>query len=244
MSGTDFVDTLFSWDIPDSLAPGADAYVRVRGKAPAIGTPVPEMRFTALEQPTITLTPNTLTPVYGTPITFRIDLKRSNGSPATGWRTLKIYHSYDGENWEWDGYFHQETDTGSVTTQLTPDRPTYYRAVYWGGDDLSEVQGPWMLATPRLAVGAPSTPGSVRAKKLFSVSGLIGAGVKSSGKPVTIYAEKKIGRRWVRKLKVTTAANANGAYKRTLKLTSRGTWRIRAYRSGVGYSKYRTVRVK
>jgi len=243
MNGGSFVDSLFSWDLPDSLAPGERAYVKVRGKATGATVTGVEMRFTAREKPTITLTPSTLAPVYGTPITFRIDLKRGDGTPATGGRTLKIYHSFDGDKWESD-YFHEETESGFVVTQITPDRPTYYRAVYWGGEDLGEAKSEWMLATPIVANGAPAVPAKVRVKRSFSVSGRIGAGAMSAGKPVTVFAEKKIGRRWVRKVKVTTIADASGAYKKALKLSSRGTWRVRAYRPGVGYSKYRTVKVR
>ncbi len=243
MGGTSFVDTLFSWDCPDAIAPGQTVSIEVRGKAPWPSAPTASMRFVALEKPTITLTPDTLSPVYGTPITFRIELRRGDGSLATGGRTLKIYHSFDGETWE-DDYFHQETETGFVVTQIAPDRPTYYRAVYWGGGDLGQAMGEWMLATPVVAKSAPAVPARVRVKRPFAVTGRIGAGVASSGKPVTIYAEKKLGRRWVRKVKVTATADAGGAYRKNLKLTSAGSWRIRAYRPGVGYSKYRTVKVR
>ncbi len=243
MDGGTFVDTLFSWDLPDEIAPGEDAYLTVRGKAPWPGTPTAEMRFTAVEKSTITLSPDTLAPLYGTPVTFRIELRRADGSLATGGRTLKIYHSYDGEEWE-DGYFHESTDGGFVVTQITPDRPTYYRAVYWGGDDLSQAQSEWMLVTPQLANGAPVAPAHVHARRTFSLAGRIGAGARCPSTRVTVYAEKKSGRRWIRRLKLTTTADATGAYKKSLRLTSRGTWRVRAYRTGVGYSKYRTVKVR
>jgi hypothetical protein len=243
MDGGTFVDTLFSWDLPDQIAAGESVYFQVRGKSPWPVEPTAEMRFTAREKPTITLTPDTLSPVYGTPVTFRIELRRSDGSLATGSRTLKIYHSYDGKEWE-DGYFHENTNTGFVVTQITPDRPTYYRAVYWGGDDLGQAIGEWMLVTPQLANGAPIAPRHIHARRPFVVTGRIGAGIQCTGNRVTVYAEKKSGRRWVRKVKLAATADANGAYRKSLKLTSRGTWRVRAYRPGVGYSKYRTVTVR
>ncbi len=143
--------------------------------------PTADMRFTAVEKSTITLSPDTLAPVYGTPVTFRIELRRSDGSLATGSRTLKIYHSYDGNKWAPD-YFHQNTDTGVVVTQITPDRPTYYRAVYWGGDDLSQAIGEWMLVTPKVANGSPIAPKHVHAKRTFAVRGRIGAGAGSSSR--------------------------------------------------------------
>lgn len=243
--GSTFIDSLFSWDLPDSLAPGQQADIIVRGKdTSASPSATPQIaRITALEKPTITLTYDTLRPVYGSPITFRINLARSDGSPATGYRTLKIYHSFDGDHWEGD-YFHQDTTTGSVTTSITPDRPTYYRAVYWGGDDLGQVMSEWVLATPQLANGAPTAPKSIRLSRAFLVAGRLTRGPGNSATKVTIFAEKKVGRRWIRKLKTTTSVDAGGAYKKSLKLKSRGTWRIRAYRPGVGYSKYRTVRVR
>ena len=243
MDGDTFVDTLFSWDLPDQIAPGESVYFEVRGKSPWPVEPTADMRFTAVEKSTITLSPDTLAPVYGTPVTFKIELRRSNGSLATGSRTLKIYHSYDGNKWAPD-YFHQNTGTGVVVTQITPDRPTYYRAVYWGGDDLSQAVGEWMLVTPKVANGSPIAPKHVHAKRTFAVRGRIGAGAGSSSRRVTIHAEKKVGRRWVRKVKLATTADTNGAYRKSLKLTSRGTWRVRAYRSGVGYSKFRTVTVR
>jgi hypothetical protein len=101
-----------------------------------------------------------------------------------------------------------------------------------------------MLVTPRVANGSPVAPAHVHARRPFAVRGRIGAGAGSSSRRVTIHAEKKVGRRWVRKVKLATTADANGAYRKSLKLTSRGTWRVRAYRSGVGYSKFRTVKVR
>ena len=237
-----FVDTLWSWDIPDVLAPGETKAIEVRGKSPWVGSLTPTMRFEALERPVITLTPNTLTPSYGTPITFQINLTHADGTPVTGCRTVKIYYSYDGENW--DHYYHWETTTGAYTAQIVPDRPTYYKAVYWGDDDLGWTMSGVLFAQPRVVAGTPSAPTYARPYRSFTVSGRMCAGVYSAGKPVKVFVYKYRYGHWVKKASYTTSADAAGRFRKSMKLYSRGTYRVKTYRYGVGYSRSKYVRVR
>lgn len=236
-----FVDSLFSWDLPDSIAPAASVQIPVRGKSPWDAALTAEMRFTALEQPVIALTPSTLQPLYGSPVTMQIDLTHEDGSAVLGERTVKIFRSNDGQ--EWHDFRCFETDSGNVSVSIKPERPAYYKAVFWGGDDLGCAESAVVHIEPRVAATTPSAPASVRVAKPFKVRGRM-CGATSGAKPVIVYAEKKVGGAWKRRATYSAKPNAAGAYTATLKLASGGTWRIRAYRSGAGYSPYRKLSVR
>jgi hypothetical protein len=236
-----FIDTLDAC-APDSIGPGETAEVTFTGMSEWDGTATPDVRVFALEHPTITLSADTLAPYYGSPITFQINLKHSDGTPATGDRTLKIYWSSDGDNW--DSYEHYPSTTGSATGQLVPSAPTYYKAVYWGGDDLGWTESAVLFARPRVAITTPYAPPVVRSRKYFSVSGRLSAGLGSLGKPVTLRVDRKSGSRWVNKVKTTVKPDLAGRYKKAVRLSTTGTYRIRAYRPGVGYSPYKSFKVK
>lgn len=238
-----FVDTLFSWDLCDLvIGPHETRQVTVRGKNPVAGPLTAEMRFTALEKPTISLTADNLRPLYGTAINFAIRLTHADGTPVTGCRTLKIYWSSNGTDFD-DHVWFDSTD-GTAAGALVPDAPTYYKAVYWGGEDLGWCESPVLYATPKVAAYTPTAPASVRRARAFQVRGRLSAGAKSAGKPVYVIAEKRVGRRWVRRATFRTTASANGSYKASVKLGATGTWRVRAYRQGAGYSPYRALRVR
>lgn len=237
-----FVDSLFSWDMPDSIAPGASVEIPVRGKSPWDGELSAEMRFTALEQPVITLTPSTLQPFYGSPVAMQIDLRHEDGSPVLGEQTVKIFRSIDGQ--EWRDYKCYETDSGSVSAFVTPERPTYYKAVFWGGDGLGCAESDVVRIEPKVAAIAPTVPSLVHAARPFPVRGRMCAGAKSDGKRVVVFAEKRVGGSWKRRSSFSASANAAGSYRVSVKLASGGTWRIRAFRSGAGYSPYRKLSVR
>jgi hypothetical protein len=242
-AGSDeFVDVLDGCG-PDSLAAGESRQIDIRGKSSWDGALSTDIKATGLEQPSLTLSANTLTPDYGSLVTFKLDLKRADGSPATGCRTLKLFTSHDGEDWN-DDYRCLETKTGSVQVAVMPDSPTYYKAVYWGGDDLGNAESDVLFVQPQAANDAPQAPNVVRARKPFKVHGCISAGPKSTGKPVTIITERKCGSRWIKTATVKTTADAAGRYVKSIKLTTTGTYRIRAYRTGVGYSAYKSLQVK
>jgi hypothetical protein len=237
----DFVDTLDTCGAPDSLGAGASADFDVTGASPWDAPLTTDIRVSALEQPTLTMSADTTTPASGAPVTFQIDLSKADGSAATGDRTIKLFWSANGE--DWNDYRCYDTDSGHVTALVVPCKAKYFKAVYWGSGDLGSAQSNAIFVAPQALPDAPSAPGVVRRHRAFRVHGRIGAGKAGTGKQVTIVAERKSGSKWIKSASVKTTADTSGGYTKSVKLSSAGTYRIRAYRTGVGYSSYRSLRV-
>jgi hypothetical protein len=240
VSGT-LLDALFSWCAPESLAPGESAQIQFHGKAASPDVPTPYVRALGTEAPVITLAASTLTPVPGTPVAFRIELRRSDGSLVTGSRTLKIYYSTDQSDWK---YVYFDTDTGIVDTTLVPAGPTYYKSKFWGDGELGTAESAVLRVTPAGAPVAPVTPSVVRRSKIFRVGGVLPAVGARPGATVTVQCQRKVGRRWVVRASIRAYPDATGQYAKRISLKQRGSWRIRGYRAGIGYSAYRYLRVK
>lgn len=237
-----FVDALDSCSAPDMLAPGESATFDVSGRSPWSADVTTDIHVTALEQPTISLAADTTNPAYGSPVTFTLSLTHADGSPAEGDRTLKLFASCDGENWcDYECY---DTDTGIATAVVTPDSPKYFKAVYWGDEDLGCAESSVIFITPQVTATTPSLPARVHRRHAFKVRGRITAGAQSAGKPVHIITERWNGSRWVKTATVTAAADSVGRYIKSVKLSSAGSYRIRAFRAGVGYSHYKKLKVE
>jgi hypothetical protein len=238
-SSTNFVDTLEGC-APDSIGAHESAQFDVTGCSPWAGALSTDIRVDAQEQPHMDLQASTTSPLYGSPVTFQLTLTRADGSPAAGDRTLKLFSSSDGE--DWCDYNCYDTSTGSAVAVVTPNKPTYYKAVYWGGDDLGQAQSAVIFVSPQVAAGPPITPSVVHAGRAFKVRGRMCAGAKSAGKPVSVITELKRGSHWAKVGVATAKADSAGRFKKTVKVSATGTYRVRAHRRGVGYSKYATFR--
>jgi hypothetical protein len=183
---------------------------------------------------------DTTTPVVGSPVTFTIDLAHGDGSPVTGAQTVKLL-AKSGECWrEVDSF---DAETGSVQAVVTPNRPTSFKAVFEGDGSLGEARSQTVVVTPQTIDGAPVAPGKVKARHAFKVRGRIDGGADSAGKPVTVIAERKSGSHWSKAASLKTKADSQGRYSASIKLSSAGTYRIRAYRAGVGYSHSKSLQV-
>ena len=238
---TAVVDTLDGCGLPDSLGAGESAQFTLSGSAPWDGALTTDIRITALERPSLALSASTMSPVYGSAVTFSLDLTRADGSAATGCRTLKLFASTDGE--EWCDYTCYDTETGSATAVVVPDNPLYFKAIYWGGDDLGFAESDVIYVTPQVVAGAPIVPTKVKARHGFKVWGRISAGARSTANGVTIVVERKRGAAWLKHQWVKATADGTGRYSKTVKLATTGMYRIRAFRAGVGYTPYKSVKV-
>lgn len=244
--GATFVDTLEGCE-PGSIGPHETAEITVKGYSEWANPVTTDVYVTALEQPTVTISADTLAPVYGSPVTFTLKMTHADGTPVTGGRHLKLLASAgpDAEGCDnWHIVRYEWTDNGTVVLKAWPGRPLYYKAAYWDGNDFSCAESDALKVVPRVAAAVPSVPAAVHVRKPFKVAGRLNAGDKSAGKPVKIIAERKRGSRWVKSVTVTTKANSTGNYAKNIKLSRTGTYRVRAYRAGVGYTKYRTVRAR
>lgn len=241
--GDTFVDATFSWDEPDKLAPGQSTTMEFHGKAPAGAGVAPEIFVEARERPVITLGYDTLEPVYGSPITFTLKLTRADGSPLVGHRTLKLFYSADEDDWK---YVPAQTKTGVATITFTPDKPMYFKALYWGDGRYGMTDSAVVYAVPKVANTRPKAPETVRRNHRFTVKGRMSAGAKSAGKPVAIkvYRFNSVSDEWVYKTTVKTTPDAAGRYAKALQLKRQGSFKLKAYRSGVGYSKSEFLKVR
>ena len=242
-----FVDALDDGcSVPDSIAANDSADFTMTGEAPTDTALVPDVRVLGLEQPTLTMTADTLAPAAGTPVTFTLTMTHSDGTPVTGCREIKLLYAKDADDLDCRGFELHLGRSNTTTAAVYTWKPTYFKAVYWGGDDLGWTESDVLFVQPSAstAVTPPSFPGRVHRRHVFVVRGRMGADPDSSGARITLVAEKHLGgRHWKRVASVNTAPNAAGQFSAKLKISATGTYRIRSYRSGVGYTKYRTLKV-
>lgn len=108
-------------------------------------------------------------------------------------------------------------------------------------------------ARPRVSLGTPVAPKTMKRSKSYTVYGSLKPKHTAGTKPVRIYKYKKVGKKWVKKGYVTAKAynyKSYTRYKVKMKLTSRGSWRLRAYapadsrHSATWSKKYDYVQVK
>jgi len=241
--GESLVDAVWSWDEPCVLQPGESARIEFHGKAPTSGSPVPDVFVEARERPVITLDADTLAPYYGSPITFTLKLTNSAGEPLAGCRTLKLFYSADQRCWS---YVPRQTETGTAVIRFTPAKPLYFKALYWGDDTYGMTESAVIRVVPRVVNTDPNAPEKVEADRKFRVHGRVSAGAKSAGKPVylRLYRYSHTYDKWVYKASVKTTADSAGRYSRSMTLSKRGSWKVRAYRSGAGYSGYERFKVR
>jgi hypothetical protein len=116
--------------------------------------------------------------------------------------------------------------------------------------------GAWQVSTPVItlpsaSVSRPTGPRTVRRSRRFTVSGKLSPRHKARSYAVTIQAERFDGVGWVlqRTFRARVANSGRSSrYSGSVKLPSRGQWRIRATHSDGGhaasFSSYRSIRVK
>ncbi len=241
--GARFVDAVWSWDEPTVLQPGQSAQIEFHAKAPTTGTPLPDVFVEARKQPVITLHASTLTPYYGTPITFTLKLTDHAGALITGGRTLKLFYSADKDNWK---YVPKETETGVAVVKFAPDKPMYFKALYWGDGEWGMTESAVVRAVPKIVAAAPTAPSIVDSDKRFKVRGRISAGAKSAGRPVylRLYRYSPSRGRWVFEGSLKATPDSAGRFTRSVVLPTGGRWKMRAYRKGVGNSKFEYLRAR
>lgn len=237
-----FLDAVFAGCAPDFLEPGESAQIEFFGKAETTGTPVVEVVAWGKERPVITLSADDLRPYYGSPIALRMELRTGAGNLITGQRTLKIYYFTEALGWR---YTHYGTTTGVVVANKWPEDPTDYRATFWGDDRWGETHSAVLHASPR-DIAKIDVPDEVRAESYFKARGRMNGGADSAGKAVELrtYRYSTVYKKWVAKGTYTTTADKAGGFYRSIALGRSGRWRVRAWRTGVGYTPYDYVYAK
>ncbi len=117
---------------------------------------------------------------------------------------------------------------------VKPASKTYY-CVRFAGTATYEASGPTtsVYALPRVYVGTPIAPKTMRSTRSYSVYGYLKPKHASGTKPVQVKCYKK-NRAGVYKYHHTAYAKASdyppySKYKASVKLPHRGKWRLRAY---------------
>ena len=177
----EFLDAVWSWDDRPSFSPAKAHRSSFTPRPRPSGTPVPDVFVEARKRPVITLHASTLTPYYGTPITFTLKLTDPAKALITGGRTLKLFYSADKDHWE---YVPKETATGVAVVRFAPDKPMYFKALYWGDGEWGMTESAVVRAVPKIVAATPKAPSIVDSDKRFKVRGRMSAGAKSAGRPV------------------------------------------------------------
>jgi hypothetical protein len=239
----------------NSFAGGETKTIKLNGMAPSTASLIPSVTVTGYEKPTVSISAETLSPLYGSTVRFTVELRHHDGSLVTGPHTLKLQGLEKRDlaalksgrspqcNDTWT-YQELTTTTGIAVFTAMPIAPTYYSGCYYKSAGLSSACSDSVYVVPRVAAAAPTAPSSVKVGKYFKVKGRMHSGVDCLGKPIKIIAQRKVGRRWVTTKQFTASRDVHGTYKKSIKLTRSGQYRIKAYRAGVGYSKAKLVRAR
>jgi len=238
----------------DVIPPGGEVSVELRGLATedddeATSISV-EVFAEALEQPRIRLKLGTVAPAFGESTSYEISLTRADGTPVLGGRTLKLYWSVDGKEWQYKPTW---TDDGSVSGIVKPLQKVYYRAVFWGDSEYAMAQTEPVVVQPKTEVTAPSLPEVVSEDVLIRGGGLVKPDHAAGSRDVQLRCYRYESGTWVLRKTVWTFAFAYpGAYARYsagFALPSKGRWKVIAYhpadkqtRADMSASEFVTVR--
>ncbi|HET6351616.1 MAG TPA: hypothetical protein VFG89_05755 [Coriobacteriia bacterium] len=195
---------------------------------------------------------------YSAPATYAATVTNPDGSSVGNGTDLGFEVSADGINWTSLGT--GPTASGSVTATL-PATPSKRYVRFWYGGKSATPGNPGAVPTvsgvvtvkPKVSVGTPAAPASVKAKKSFTVTGTLKPKHASGSKPVRVYKYKWTSGKWKSYGYVkATASNYSGysRYKVKMSLPSKGTWKLQAkapadsLHADTWSSKYDKVKVK
>jgi VCBS repeat-containing protein len=175
----------------------------------------------------------------GTAVAGRRVVLQSAGSAAGPWANTAV--------------FTQTAADGRFALRIKPLNKTYYRASFAGDVDFSACLSSARFATPKVSLGAPVAPKTMRRSKVYTVYGSLKPKHTAGTKPVRIYRERKVAGKWKKFGYVRATAYTYKGYSRykvKMGLTTRGSWRLRAYapadsrHAATWSSKYDYVRVE
>jgi hypothetical protein len=128
------------------------------------------------------------------------------------------------------------TYSGSIAA---PEQKTTYKLVYEGTAAYAGVISRSVTVTPKVKLGHPVAPSTVKKKKSFTVYGSLTPKAKAGSKTVKIKCYVKKSGKWVLKKTVTTKNSTKGSasqYKASTSLPSKGSWKLVA--TAAATSKY------
>jgi hypothetical protein len=147
----------------------------------------------------------------------------------------------------------ETSSTGVASFPVTRSRKTSYRVRFSGVSGVyAAATSSVVVVTPKVSLGAPMAPERMKRYRYYTVRGSLKPRHAAGTRPVRIYRYKKVSGKWKRYGTYLTARvydyKTYSRYKVTMRLYSKGSWRIRAYapadsRHAATWSKYDYVTV-
>jgi len=191
------------------------------------------------------------TPAYDGATTLRATLKTLKGTAVRGQRVVFEARRTNGS---WYSVGSAVTgDTGVAALRLSGVRSAIrLRARSSWTDTYGAAGSSWLTVTPHVYLSKPSAPATVKRSRSFSVSGYLKPRFSAGSKPVKLKFYRRQSGKWVHKKSVWVKVKNYSTYSKyagSVTLTSRGSWRVRAYRPASAtraatYSGYRYFKVK
>ncbi len=114
-------------------------------------------------------------------------------------------------------------------SMAAPTQKTTYRLVYEGTAAYAGAISGSMTVTPKVKLGHPVAPSTVKKKKSFAVYGSLTPKASAGSKTVKVKCYLKKSGKWVLKKTVTTNNSTKGSasqYKASMSLGSKGSWKL------------------
>jgi len=125
---------------------------------------------------------------------------------------------------------------GAVSFWDTPRHKTVYRLTYLGdGEIFAPAASAWVSITPKVSLTAPVAPRAMKRARYYTLYGSLKPHHTEGTKPVRVYKWRKVNGKWKSYGYVKATAydyKHYTRYKVKMRLTTRGTWRLRAYAPG------------
>lgn len=203
------------------------------------------------DQPTVSMSVSKTSLSYGGSTTITGVVRDQASAPVSnGWVVLWA-REYGSSSWT----IIDDATTGPLGEYAFVAKPkikTLYAVDFYGDFTHLDAAGPSRYVSVKGWVSRPNAPAVMLKTKSYSVYGYLKPRHKSGTYCVRIYKWRWNGKRWVSK-GYTTAKASNyssySKYSRSIKLTTAGKWRLRAYHSDAGHlgawsSSYEYVKVK
>ena len=167
---------------------------------------------------------------WGKPWALSGELRTADDDPIPG-ATVDLQASIDGgATWATLEMIAPQAGTSTYLEDVdSPYRKMMYRLVFAGDGSHLESTSNTVTVTPRVKLGAPVAPSSVRKAKPFTAYGSLAPRQPSGSKTVKIKCYLKKNGAWLLK-KTVTAKNANSGsasrYSATFSLAYAGSWKL------------------
>jgi hypothetical protein len=214
-------------------------YLRAYDAATNVGPRSTTVDATPIGVTALTLGATPTTVAWGKPWTLSGALSTAAGAAVPD-APVKLMQSVGSGAWTLVSTLTPAAGTSTYTGSIAaPTQKTTYKLVYEGTAAYAGVFSRSVTVTPKVKLGHPVAPSTVKKKKSFTVYGSLTPKANAGSKTVKIKCYAKKSGKWVLK-KTVTAKNANkgsaSQYKASTSLPSKGSWKLVA--TAAATSKY------